>query len=188
MSINKDQQTVVYLAERMESRQSLLEHTFKEHGAALRQFLRARLALEEDREDIIQELFEKLARADNLAQQLSANSGNTRYYLLSITTNLIIDMQRRKQSRCEDQQDSYEDNFNTDENALPDAVVATQQQIDTIVTILKRMNPKYRRAFVLNRFKYKSYREISLHMGVSETTVERYIASALGILRRGLNR
>ena len=179
-------QTVVYLADRKMAPGSIIERAFKEHGTALRRFLQARLALQEDREDLIQELFLKLSGIDNLAERLSEQSGSTRCYLLAIATNLIVDRQRRASARREDQQHSYNDELAPSENFAPEAIAATQQQVDTTVKLLQRMNPKYRRAFVLNRFKYKSYREISQEMGVSETTVERYIASALGILRRGI--
>ncbi len=182
----KKEHTVVSITDHPQVRRELLERTFKEHGSALKRFLKARLANAEDREDIIQELFVKLANIEQLSERLSENTGNTRSYLLSILTNLIVDRQRRLSAQKHSQHNSYQQDTLATEYPTPETVVATGEQLDILMSILKRMQPKCRQAFILNRFKYKSYPEVAKIMGVSPASVQRYIATALESLRRGL--
>ncbi len=161
----------------------MLEEVLKKHGSALRSFLRARLVLEDDREDIYQELFLKLTRLGNLEEKLAARSGDTRSYLFSIATNLIIDFKRRAAVRHSEHHESFDEKMITTDYPPPDRVAATTQQLDAMMSLLKKMEPKCREALILNRFEHKSYPEVAREMGVSTTSVERYIASALKILR-----
>lgn len=184
--MNCKKHNVVYLARSSRARDRLLEKTFREHEAALRQFLRLRLIAQQDREDILQELFLRLARVDNLAERLSVHSGNTRSYLFSIVSNLIVDSRRKATSRKQELHSSYDDDLSLTELPTPEMVVATQQQIHAMAVLLRRMPSKFRRAFILNRFKHKSYPEVAKEMGVSVATVQRYIAAALRRLREGM--
>lgn len=177
---------IYYLKDHPETREALLERTFHEHGIALRRFLKARLVKEEDREDVLQDLFLRLARVEGLAQRLAEQSGSTRAYLFSIVSNLIVDRQRKAASRREDQHLAYEEEFASTDHPTPEMVVATEQQLDRMMGALKSMPEKCRQAFVLNRFKYKSYPEVAEEMGISVASVQRYIATALASLREGM--
>ena len=184
----KKNRKVIYIADRQETREVLLERVFRQHEPALRRFLHSRLVLEADCEDIAQELFAKLLALDNLAEKLSETSGNTLSYLFSIATNLIVDHKRRIVARRVDQHDIYEDDLLADEQAqqTPEMIVASEQQLDAMMRLLKKLKPKCRQAFVLSRFKHKSYPEIAQQMGLSVPSVERYITIALAALRKGL--
>lgn len=161
----------------------LLESTFQEHAASLRAFLRARLVLEEDREDIMQEVFLKLSRQPELAEKLSSRTGNTLSYLISIATNLIIDRKRREEVRRFGLHESYEDEDLFSEQPTPESAAMSQQQLESMVAVLRKMKPKWREALILNRFEHMSYPEVARCMGVSTTSVERYISGALKLLR-----
>ena len=184
--MGSEQQKVVYLTDRPESREVLLARTFEEHKTALRRFLKARLAREEDREDILQELFLRLARVDNLSERLSERLGNTRSYLFSIATNLVVDRYRKAAQEREEQHDSFDESLPHTELPSPEMVTATQQQLDRMLTLLRSMPAKQRKAFVLNRFKHRSYPEVARDMGVSVASVQRYISAALVRLRQGM--
>lgn len=47
---------------------------------------------------------------------------------------------------------------------------------------------RIRRAFILSRFMGKNYREIAIDLNVSESSVEKYIISALAQLRDAADR
>lgn len=177
---------VIYLASHAGERSVLLEKVFREHGDSLRRFLRMKLVPEADQEDLIQDLFVRLARSENLSERLSDESGNTRYYLFSMLSSMIVDKQRYLLRRKMDQHDTFEDDAVPAQQPTTESRVATQQSIDRALQILKQMNPKCREAFVLNRFKSMSYSEISVEMGVSVSSVERYVSTALSRLRKGL--
>ncbi|AQG82262.1 RNA polymerase sigma-70 factor [Spirosoma montaniterrae] len=69
---------------------------------------------------------------------------------------------------------------------IPDSVVQFDELIGLIDTILETSSPQCRRAFMLNRFEGKKYREIADEMGVSIKTVEAHVSKALHMLRKGL--
>lgn len=166
-------------------RNKLIESVLNEYGADMRRFLQLRLALEEDREDLIQELFVRLARVENLAESLAAETGNTRSYLFSILNNLILDLKRRYVRRG-GSHESYDDEQVVTRTYAPEVKASSQQQLDRAMKILKGIRADHRQAFVLHRFKNMSYQDISEEMGVSLSSVDRYIASALVALREGM--
>ena len=179
-------QKVIHITDHPEAKKGLLERTFREHEPDLRRFLRARVAAQEDRDDVVQELFLRLARIEDLAERLAENSGNTRSYLFAIATNLIVDQQRRAAAQRADKTNSLEEEAIPTTHPTLESVVATREQLETMMELLKKMKPKLRQAFVLNRFKHKSYPEVAKEMGISVASVQRYIATALTSLRRGM--
>lgn len=179
---------VVFLDRQQRDNNAMLEQVLSQHGDTLRRFLRLRLAHEADREDIVQELLLKLSRVDDLADKLAEHSGNTRYYLFSILTNLIVDRQRYAVRRKSGLHDSFDDNHSPPQQDTPESIVATQEQLGRAVQLLKRMKPQYRQVFLLSRLHYKSYPQIATELGISESSVERYMSIVLEKLRKGLAR
>ena len=174
---------VVYIAKR----ETLLEKTFRDHETALRRFFRCRLALEADREDLVQELFLKLSKMEHLADKLAEYGGNTRAYLLAIAHNLVVDLKRHAAVRKFDRHESYHEDTVPTATPAPPELATTTQQMDRVMARLKGMDPKYQQVLLLNKFMQKSCREISEEMDISEATVERYLAYALQTVRKGLN-
>ena len=160
-----------------------LEGAFKEHATALRAFLRGRLIIEEDREDVMQEVFLKLTRQQGLAEKLSTTTGSTLSYLIAIATNLIIDRKRREAVRKAGQHESLKEDELLSDQPTPESAAANSQQLDAMVVVMRKMKPKWSEALMLNRFEHMSYPEVAQAMGVSTTSVERYIAYALKLLR-----
>ncbi len=61
-----------------------------------------------------------------------------------------------------------------------------KQDIGRMQDVLLKLKPKHRHAFVLSRFKYMSNKDIAETIGVSVSTVEKYISKALLALRKEL--
>ncbi len=161
----------------------LLEAVIAEHQSSMRRFLRLRLPESADREDVLQELFLKLANMEDLDQRLPCSSNEVRGYLLTMATNLIRDRVRRaivrQNARTELLERSTEiDDFSTEEKFITDRRLAAMQKV------LARLKPDYRNAFVLSRFKSLNYQEIAEHMNLPVSTVEKYISRALHALRK----
>lgn len=66
----------------------------------------------------------------------------------------------------------------------PEASAIWKQEIAQLMTAISELPTPARRAFVLSRFEEKTYREIAEILGVSESSVEKYIIAALKALRR----
>ncbi|WIO73529.1 RNA polymerase sigma factor [Porticoccaceae bacterium LTM1] len=179
---------VLYMKNHSEVHRAALDEVMRDHGPALKRFLQARLALEADREDLVQEVFLKLMTVKDLTEKLSKSTGNTRSYLFAIANTLIIDMHRKSAVRKSEAHDSYSDDILPSEDGSPENSVAESQLVNRLLDCLNTLKSSHKKVFLLNRFMQKSCREISEEMDISETTVERYLASALKVVRKEVKR
>jgi RNA polymerase sigma-70 factor (ECF subfamily) len=65
----------------------------------------------------------------------------------------------------------------------PEASALVREEIAASMRALNSLSEQARRAFILSRFEEKTYREIAELLGVSESSVEKYIIAALKALR-----
>ncbi|NVK56942.1 MAG: RNA polymerase sigma factor [Alteromonadaceae bacterium] len=163
---------------------SLLE----EHGSALRRFIRVRSNLNHaDCEDIIQLLSERLLRVDNLAELLEGRLNTVRNYLFQIAVNLIIDKKRRDDARRRDDHIDEENVTLMSTVYAPERALEGKHRLWRIQELLNEIKLPYKQAFLLSRVEGKSYQEISDILGVSVSTVEKYISKALLAVRKGVD-
>lgn len=166
---------------RREDKTQVLERLFSEHSEALRAFLRGVMGSSHELEDVVQEIFAKLAREEDLVARLPDDRAKWRSYLVAMANNLIVDMARYRQVRRK-----YLDREKyrlTEEdgvvNASPEAIALTRQQLEALKDVILGLKPRWRQAFILNRFNHKSYRQIADEMGVSVKQIEKYMKQAL---------
>ena len=163
----------------------MLTNLCKEHGASLVRFLTRRLKNVEDAEDIAQAA---LLRIQNLDAGTSLD--NPKAYLFQVANNLAIDNMRRNDILQRYlQTESLRNESQNAEGALsPERIIAAQQQLRTVQHTISKLPLKYRQAFLLHRKNGMSYSEIATEMGVSVSSVEKYILQALRECRRALDR
>lgn len=175
---------VVQIADRLlKQRQKLLNQTFQEHEADLKRFLRARVANYSDRDDLIQDVFLRLAQQDDIEQKLSFGPAKIRAYLMVIASNLVRDAHRRSVSRKESFHNSMETVALADQRPSPEKATETRQTLAAIDTVMKTLDPKCRKAFTMSRIQNISYKEIAHQMNVSTSMIEKHIAKALVAIR-----
>lgn len=167
---------------RQAARKRLLEQLFEEHGHALRVFLKARIWRRDDIDDLVQELFLKLADRDDLETCISPQSGSNRGFLLTCAINLIVDRQRKRKrrQRLDDQHQAMEPGAT---NVTPEQIMESSQELQRIMDAIHALRPNWRKAFVLNRFHHLSYPEIAVAMGVSTKQIQKFMSKALQRLR-----
>jgi RNA polymerase sigma-70 factor (ECF subfamily) len=173
--------SVVYMSQCKHSKNSLLESLIDKYNTDITRFLRVRLALEADRDDIIQDLMIRLLRVENLEEKLMAEGSNAKSYLLSIVANLVKDFYRRNQTRGEQTDDALGTIISHSGN--PEKILSQQQTLTKVSKVLDSVKPIQKEAFLSNRLENKSYRQISEEMGVSVSTIERHISKVLLALR-----
>lgn len=176
---------VVYLEQRQpppEDR-AVLRHIFRKHGPAIRRFLRARLANHPDHEDLVQDIYVKLARLENLHEKLSLGEAQTRSYLFSVATNMIRDRHRRKTVRRQVHMRLADEDRLENLSPSPEEDFISRQNIAAIRKAILKLPGNCRRAFVLSRFREFSYREIAETMNISVSMVEKHIMRALREIR-----
>ncbi len=68
----------------------------------------------------------------------------------------------------------------------PEQITVAKQDLKTSIAVIKNLPDRVRHAFILSRFEGKNYREIAADMNVSESSIEKYIITALKHLREAL--
>lgn len=173
---------------RRESESQVLERLFNEHGDALRSFLRARMGEypEQEIEDIAQEVFLRLSRMENLYEKVAQECKNSRAYIFTTANHLLVDRIRHNEVVRRHRKLETEMAEDKGAGAGPEKIVEGQQQLEVVERTLMGLPPLWRKAFVLNRFKHMTYREIAQEMSVSPRTVEKYIARSLEKIRNAV--
>lgn len=176
-------------ARRHQARREVLEHLFRQYNKDVRAFLVSRMSIDEATglDDVVQEVFTRLASMDDLPERFSKDGGITVSFLITIAHNYVVDAERRKKHR-----DSFNRDLMLNEAAgidahSPHSLVLAQQEIELVKNVILNLKPKWRQAFVSSRFNFKSYREIAADMGISVKQVEVYISKALYQVRKALS-
>ena len=169
-------------------RRRMVEQLFAEHANGLRVFLRGRLVAPDEIDDLVQDLFARLMQVERLEEKMSASSGSNRSYLLTMANNMVVDRQRKARIRSDYvARQKGLDNGQVDERT-PEEIVAAQMELEAMRAVILKMRPRWRRAFVLHRFRNMSYEDISLHMGITVKQVENCIAQAMKRIRKARRR
>lgn len=160
-------------------RKQLVEQLFARHAPAVRLFLRGRAVPHEQIDDIVQELFTRLMGTEKLEEQISESIRNVRSYLLTMTNNLVVDRQRRRRVRNAHAESQRALEAVPMEERTPERVVAAKLELEAIMAVLMDLPLHWRVAFVLQRFRNMSYKDIAAHMGVTVRQVRYYLRRAM---------
>ena len=182
-----ERENVVFLDRRpTRARGELLDSLFREHGKAIRCFLIARVDTSELADDVLQEVFLRLAKIDDLESKIDIERGSTRGYLFSIATNLLIDRMRHRNVRRRYREMHHSDS--TICQITPEQTAAAEQDVAKSKAVIMKLSPKCQRAFLLSRFDNLSYARIAEEMNLSVKAIEYYISMALKALRQEIER
>lgn len=147
------------------------ETVYRKEAPKLFSFLRRRIWLEEDRDDLVQEAFTRLA-----ASRSTAAWSNPGAYLQGILRHLLADRVRawvKTQSLdplvcAEDQQ-----------VAGPDAVAELNEMRDRYRLAVNGLPPRTKEVYLLHRAEELGYRQIAEQLDISIRTVEWHVAEAI---------
>ncbi len=178
-----NEKVVNFTGWRRETKSEILERMFKEHGGALRSFLRARIGSGVDIDDVVQEVFLRLAKMDDLFDSLSPCSGSNRSFILTAANNMVVDMERRKAVRKKYNADHSDQEKQRVTEITPEKIAEESEQLEMINRVIMDMRPNWRRVLILNRLENKSYRQLAGEMGVSVKQIEKYMSRALATIR-----
>lgn len=163
----------------------LFEAAFREHHAALTQYVRHRVGNDADARDIAQQSFVNVLR-----YRQDQTLGSLRALLFRIATNLIGMRRRAAQSR------KWQEHVTLDEELLPlaandpppDRRLLAEQELDQLMEAITQLPTKCRQVFILSRFHDMSYAEIAARCDISVKMVEKHITKALAVCRAKVGR
>ena len=169
---------------------NFVENLITLHSTTLVRFLARRMNSREDAEDIAQAAFIRLYTLDD-----PSKLSNAKAFLFQVAANMSIDQLRRKvlhQNYLEREGAKAPNDGSTPvspmvENIPLEREIEAKQTLTCIYESLAGLPQNPRQAFILNRAKGLTYGEIATQMGVSVSSVEKYILEALKHLRRVLD-
>ena len=179
LSTPRNDNVIDLAARERPGRRELVEQLFAQHAQAVRLFLRGRAVPHEQIDDVVQELFTRLMGVKRVEERMTDASGSVRSFLLTMTNNLIVDRQRKRQVHIAYAQTQREIEGERVEERTPERIVAAQLELEAIMAVLLDLPLHWRVAFVLQRFRNMSYKDIALHMGVTVRQVQYYLRRAM---------
>ncbi len=157
-----------------------LTNIYLEQRPALLRFLCARLRNPERAEDVLQEVYLKLART-NLPETIDNPSG----FLFRMASNLALDhIRKSKRTQLRDQawsdlnSEKAGSQYKMDTPHTDDALIA-KERLAALKERLQTLSPKAREAFERHKFDGQSYKQVAEEMGVSIGTVGKHLGKAL---------
>lgn len=161
---------------------------FEAHRPELLRFLRARCGDDSEAEDLLQDLWIRLAglRTGPIA--------NGRAYLFRIANNMVLDCRRaRVRAMARDRlwsEDPANPNSDIEDRADPaepaDHQLAREQESAILQRAISALPPGAQHALRLFRFEGLGQSEIAGIMGISRSGVEKHLAAAMKNLRAAL--
>lgn len=154
---------------------------FLRHRRELADYVNRRLHDRDLATDFVQETFLRfIEHGDALP------AGACRSFLYSTARNLTVDHVRALRRRRTESVTHDDLAQIADDQPWPEDVAAARQKIRQLAAVLDELPQLTRRIFVLNRVSGLNYRQVAGHLDVSESTVQKHLASALRHLLRRL--
>ena len=152
---------------------------YLERRDELVRYFRVRLRSEEAAEDLVQDIYLRIAASTG--QEI----GNPAAYLYRLGTNLMLDrikQQRRTGRRDADWREVHTSASGPEDVAqepAADDALAARQRLNAILEAIGDLPAPVREAFRLHKLDGLSHSETAAAMGVSRSSVEKYIMTSL---------
>ncbi len=154
----------------------------KRYRRPLLQYFRRRSIEPSDAEDLVQTVFLRLLR------KLQSNDGAlSDAYVFTAASSVLVDHHRRGRTSVAGAAVELDPHLAAAEPSAQQ-ILEDRQSLRVMLDSLSKMGAKWRRAFVLHRFESLSYAEIARKMGVSASSVEKYVMAALAELKDSIDR
>jgi RNA polymerase sigma factor (sigma-70 family) len=164
---------------RTEGGGSLLD-TYLERRHDLVRFFTARLRSGAAAEDLVQDIYLRLASLDARTEV-----HNPVGYLYRLGSNLMLD-RLRGERRAAVREGSWLDSHSTRigseeiaEDASAEQVVASRQRLEATVAALRELPERTQRVFRMHKFDGMSHPEVAQALGISRSAVEKHVMAAL---------
>lgn len=161
-----------------------LEAAFREESALLHRWLSKRLGNADDAQDVLQSVYLRI-----LSFGADHQIDNPKALIFRTAANLALnEMKRRNRFNVRHIEPSGEDetdpvlNVRCEAPTVEESLLA-REAIEAAAAVVDALPEKARQAFLLNRVEGKTYKEIATALGVSQSSVEKYIIRALSDLR-----
>ena len=142
---------------------------------ALRRFFRSRQIPRDDVEDLVQDVFVRLASRPNVASMERLEG-----YLFTTASNLLRDRHRRMSAHAAGAHESYEESLHgsVQETNSPERALLATQAVVKLVEALFELPERTRAIFTLYHLEDLPHQVIAQRLGIAVSTIERHMARA----------
>jgi RNA polymerase sigma-70 factor (ECF subfamily) len=151
-----------------------IQEIIRRHHAALIKFLRRRLSIADDAEDVAQETYIRMMRYEGSSELNSPSA-----MLFRIALNVANDHGRAAVARHSKRHTTLDDLELTSEQPSAERELLASQTLDLLLDTIEHLPPKCRQVFLLSRASDMTYPEIAQHCGISVKAVEKHISRAI---------
>lgn len=159
--------------------------TYLDQRSVLVRSFTARTGSPQRAEDIVQDIY---VRLQGLTDQAAANVRNPIAFLYRVGGNLMLDeLRQTRRSTTRDQAWSDAEGLVLDGISVadlpsPEDAAWARLKLDQVARALEDVPPKARLAFRLHRIEGLTHGETAARMGVSQSSVEKYLSAVLARL------
>lgn len=147
------------------------------YAPALKRYFQRRVAVSADVDDLVQDVFLRLARRGDLQ-----DVENVARYIFQIAANILRDRMRMDVTHRTGAHFSIQDNLIQNTFSSAEHVIEGKEAIERLKTALFELPASTRLIFLLNRVAGMPNTEVAKRLGVSLSTVNKRMASALEFL------
>jgi RNA polymerase sigma factor (sigma-70 family) len=159
-----------------------IDRLFRRYRRPLRNHVNRLTRNPDETEDVIQETYLRLIRADKL-DRLEARARN---YVFAIATNVFRDRCRYDRARSRDRHVSIDDTELPCERPMPEQVVERERLLAIVKRCVLGLPPRCQRVFLLHAIELLTFKEIAAILAISSKTAERDFTLALELCQLGL--
>lgn len=147
------------------------------YAPALRNFFQRRMRAHSDVEDLVQEVFLRLARRDGLD-----DVDNVQGYVFQTAANILRDYLRRRVTRQAEHHEPLDDELVEEAAFSPERVLLSRQAVSELREALLDLPSRTREVFFLARIEGLPYAAIVSRLGISLSAVNKHMAKAMQFL------
>lgn len=155
-------------------RDATLDGFVKTYSRALTHFFQRRVRNSADVPDLVQDVFVRLARRDDLDDIECPER-----YLFSTASSALRDKARRDKVRQHDSHQEFDEEFHGGSEISTDRVITGKFAVRELHAVVARLPERTRDIFVLRVFEDRTTKEIATMLGISQRAVEKQHAKAL---------
>jgi RNA polymerase sigma factor (sigma-70 family) len=145
---------------------------------SLMRFFRRRRGTDVDTEDLVQEVFVRLARHAGGEEVIR----QPERYVFRVATNVLRDRLRRGAVRRSGDHVTLSDPEIVGEAPSAEQVHQGRELLERVLAVLDELTPKCRTTFLLHRFEGLSYSQIARRLGVSRSAIEKQMMHVIQVL------
>lgn len=161
----------------------MTEASLAEHSEPLRpqllRFFRARVPDAAEAEDLVQEVFARIAARDS-----EEPIGHLGAFVFQIASNVLADRGRRRFARRADAHVAFEPDQHAEQDFDPHRILAGREELGAAISALLSLPLRTRTVFILHRLEGRKSREVAAQLGISVSAVEKHMVRAVKHLSR----